>query len=182
MSRIGIFAASILVAIAAFAAGQSAPPPAAPTGKTVRARPSSAEMESVTGTVKKYREGKSIVIVGPDGRGRKLVLDGTTRIDGPVRRGQAVTAVWMTDDAGRPHVNAISTYPRPAVTTPPTATASGETTAPAPSASGSPSAMTSPPEPTPRETATAPTATPHAPSEDATTPSPRRTPVPGSRP
>jgi hypothetical protein len=125
-------------------------------------------MASVTGTVKQYRKGKSIEIVGQDGRGRKLFLDGTTRIDGPVTRGQSVTAVWMTDDAGRPHVNSISTYPRP----------SAETTASAATSGAAPPAP--PREPTPEETAVPPTATPHAPAEDATTPGARRTPLPGS--
>ncbi len=178
MHRFGILATSGLVAIAALAAGQSAPPPPASAGSAAHARRSDAEMESVTGTVKKYRQGKSIVIVGPDGRGRKLVLDGTTRIDGPVHRGQAVTAVWMTDAAGRPHVHAISTHPRPAAET--NASAAATETASASPALGSPSATAPPPEPTPRETVAAPTATPHGPSEDSTTPSARRTPVPGA--
>jgi hypothetical protein len=157
MHRFGILAVSGLVAVGALAAGQSAPP--ASSSPAVRGHKGAAEMESVTGTVKKYSEGKSIVIVGADGRGRKLVLDGTTRIEGPVKKGQAVTAVWMTDDSGRPHVHAISAYPK----------GGSENTA----------ALESP-EPTPRETAVAPTATPHGPAEDATTPSVRRTPVPGA--
>ena len=180
MHRFGILATSGLVAIAALAAGQSAPPPPASAGSAAHARRSAAEMESVTGTVKKYRQGKSIVIVGPDGRGRKLVLDGTTRIDGPVRRGQAVTAVWMTDAAGRPHVHAISTHPRPAAETTASAAATETETASASPALGSLPAKAPSSEPTPRETVAAPTATPHGPSEDETTPSARRTPVPGA--
>ena len=159
MHRLGILAVSGLVAVGALAARQSAPTASSSPG--VRGRKTAAEMESVTGTVKKYSEGKSIVIVGSDGRGRKLVLDGTTRIEGPVRKGQAVTAVWMTDDSGRPHVHSISAYPR----------GGSEKTA-----------ALEPPEPTPRETAAAPTATPHGPVEDAATPTARRTPVPGAGP
>jgi membrane peptidoglycan carboxypeptidase len=161
---IRILAASGLVAIAAVAAAQSASPPPATTTAS-RARRPTPEMASVTGTVKQYRKGKSIVVVGPDGRGRKLVIDGTTHIDGPVTRGQSVTAVWMTDDAGRPHVHSISTYPR----------ASAESAA---SPSG-PTEAAPTRQPTPEETAVPPTATPHGPAEDATTPSPRRTPLPG---
>jgi hypothetical protein len=166
MSRVGILAAGSLVAIAAFAGAQSATAPPSPAAASGRGRRPTPEMASVTGTVKKYQKGKSIVIVGPDGQGRKLVVDGTTRIDGPVTKGQSVTAVWMTDDAGRPHVHSLSTYPRPSAET---------------AASASPSTLTAPPpprQPTPEETAVPPTATPHGPAEDATTPSARRTPLP----
>ena len=112
MRRFGIMAASGLVAMAALAGAPSPTSPYSPEASKARARRPTPEMASVTGTVKKYQKGKSIVIVGSDGRGRKLVLDGTTRIDGPVQRGQEVTAVWMTDEAGRPHVNSIFTTPR----------------------------------------------------------------------
>jgi membrane peptidoglycan carboxypeptidase len=155
------------VAIAAIAGAQSAAsPPATPTASHAR-RPTP-EMASVTGTVKQYRKGKSIVVVGPDGRGRKLVIDGTTHIDGPVTRGHSVTAVWMTDDAGRPRVHSISTYPRASAESAASASPSGPTE-PAP-----------PRRPTPEETAIPPTATPRGPAEDATTPSARRTPLPGA--
>ena len=166
LHRIRILATSGLAAIAAIAGAQSAAPPPA-TATASRARRPTPEMASVTGTVKLYRKGKSIVVVGPDGRGRKLVIDGTTRIDGPVTRGQSVTAVWMTDDAGRPHVHSISTYPRASADSAASASPSGSTE-PAPAR-----------QPTPEETAVPPTATPHAPAEHATTPSARRTPLPG---
>ena len=173
MHRLGILATSGILTIAAVAGAQSTPA-ASTTAPSARARRPTPEMASVTGTVKQYRKGKSIVIVGPDGRGRKLVVDGTTRIDGPVSPGQSVTAVWMTDDAGRPHVHSLSAYPR---TSAETATSAGPSGA-APPAHAAPPAR--PDEPTPAETAVPPTATPHAPAEDATTPGPRRTPLPGS--
>ena len=169
MRCVGILAASGLVAMAALAGAQSPEPPSPPPASKAHARRPTPEMASVTGTVKKYQKGKSIVIVGSDGRGRKLVLDGTTRIDGPLQRGQEVTAVWMTDEAGRPHVNSISPYPR----------VSPETTASADD-SGAAAKPSRSPEPTPPETAVAPTATPHGPAEDAVTPGTRRTPVPGT--
>ena len=159
MRRFGVVAAggilgAVLLAQEPVRPAPTPRPPSAPRSKTP------AEMESVTGTVKQYREGKSIVIVGPDGKGRKLVIDGTTRIDGPVRRGEAVTAVWMTDSAGRRHANAISVYPHVA-------------------AEVRNAASASPSEPTPRETAAAPTATPREAVQDgATTPTARRTPLP----
>ncbi len=126
-------------------------------------------MESVTGTVKKYRAGRSILVVGPDGKGRKLELDGTTRIDGPVSRGQAVTVVWMTDTSGKPRVHAISTHPFAGAEAWNAASASPEAvrSAPAP-----------PRERTPGETSAA---TPRAAAEDAAaTPSVRRTPLPNA--
>jgi len=168
MRRFGIMAASGLVAMAALAGAPSPTSPYSPEASKARARRPTPEMASVTGTVKKYQKGKSIVIVGSDGRGRKLVLDGTTRIDGPVQRGQEVTAVWMTDEAGRPHVNSIFTTPR----------AGAEATAAADDSGGAAKPARSL-EPTPQETAVAPTATPHGPAEDAVTPATRRTPVPG---
>ena len=172
MHRLGILATSGILTIASLAGAQSRPAPST-TAPAARARRPTPEMASVTGTVKQYQKGKSIVIVGPDGRGRKLVVDGTTRIDGPVSRGQSVTAVWMTDDAGRPRVHSLSAYPR-----------SNTETAASTSPSGAAPAHAAPParpdEPTPAETAAPPTATPHAPAEDATTPGPRRTPMPGS--
>lgn len=170
MPRFGIVAAGGILSAALWAAASPTPAPT-PAGPDARSRKTPAEMESVTGTVKKFRPGKSIVIVGLDGKGRKLELDGTTRIDGPVKRGEAVTAVWMTDAAGRRHVHAISTHP--------------PTNAEEYAASASPgiaAARTAPsPEPTPRETAAAPTATPHARSDDAAaTPGARRTPLPNA--
>lgn len=168
MRRFGLLAASGLVAMAALAGAPSPPPPPSPGATKARARSPTPEMASITGTVRKYQKGKWIVIAGADGRGRKLVLDGTTRIDGPVRRGQEVTVVWMTDEAGRPHVNSISTFPR----------ASAEARAAADDSGGGAKSGRSP-EPTPPETRAAPTATPHGPVEDAVAPGTRRTPVPG---
>ena len=92
------------------AAAAQKTPTSAPTPAVHRAK-EPMEMESVTGTVRKYKPGKTIVIVGADGKSRNLVLDATTRIDGPVARGQEVTAVWMTDGSGKKHVSAISTSP-----------------------------------------------------------------------
>lgn len=171
MRRFGVVSAGGILGAALLAQEPVRPAPT-PRPPSAQRSKTPAEMESVTGTVKQYREGKSIVIVGPDGKGRKLVLDGTTRIDGPVRRGEAVTAVWMTDSAGRRHANAISAYPRVAAEVRNAASAS-------PAVAGQSHSSHSGPEPTPRETAAAPTATPQEASEDgATTPTARRTPVP----
>ena len=150
----------------AFLQAQGSPTPSAHRGKATPA-----VMESVTGTVKKYTAGKTLVIVGSDGKSRSLVVDGTTRIDGPIARGQSVTAVWMTDSAGKKKVSAISTSPR--IGEIQTASASPQANAPGTAAALSPTPTD---ETTPAPSGPSPTPTPARRSEEDAAPPPRPTP------
>jgi hypothetical protein len=101
----GLTAATVFTAMTGLpAVGGPAPRP--PDSKSQTA--SHFEMQSRTGTLKKYRLGKSVVIAEPGGRQRTLTLDPAARVDRNLQKGQQVNVISMTDEAGKERVSAIS--------------------------------------------------------------------------
>jgi len=102
---IGMAAAAVFTAVTGMpAVGGPAPRP--PDSKSQTAL--HFEMQSRTGTLKKYSLGKSIVLAEPGGRQRTLALDPAARVDRNLKKGQQVNVISMTDEGGKERVSAIS--------------------------------------------------------------------------
>ena len=102
---IGMAAAAVFTAVTGMSA-VGGPADRPPDSKSPTASPF--EMQARSGTLKKYRLGKSVVIAEPNGRQRTLALDPAARVDRDLKRGQQVNVISMTDDAGKERVSAIS--------------------------------------------------------------------------
>jgi hypothetical protein len=101
----GMAGAAVCAAVAGMPAiGGPAPRP--PDSKSQTA--AHFEMQSRTGTLKKYRLGRSIVLTEPGGRQRTLALDPAARVDRNLKKGQQVNVISMTDEAGKERVSAIA--------------------------------------------------------------------------
>jgi len=119
---IGMAAATVFTVMTGLpAVGGPAPRP--PDSKSQTA--SHFEMQARTGTLKKYRLGKSVVIAEPGGRQRTLALDPTARVDRNLKKGQQVNVISMTDEAGKERVSAISRSARSSDSVPVPAAAAG---------------------------------------------------------
>jgi hypothetical protein len=84
------------------------------------------QLQTLTGTVKSYKEGKKIVVTDASGKNHSLKLDESARVEATLKPGDPVSVEWQIDSEGKERVSSIST-----------GTSTGATTGTSPGTTGS---------------------------------------------